>query len=67
MDFVDGDFESVNQENFANTYVNDSDVDDLDVILGNIRFIKHLVAHTKRMEYFVPNNAENIIDIFNKA
>lgn len=39
MDFVDGDFKSVNQESFDNTYGTKSNNDDLDVIFVNVIYI----------------------------
>jgi len=66
IDFGVGDFESVNQETYANISKNVSDIDDLDVIPKNIRCIKKLIAHVDRMEDFVTNNVENIINILTK-
>lgn len=66
MIFYDGDFESVNQESSANTSKNESNTNDLDVIPENIRCIKELMAHKNIMEYFITNNAENIINILTK-
>jgi len=66
IDFADGDFESVNQDSSDGTFANKYDIDDLDVILANIRFIKEVMAHVDRMEYFITNHSEAIMNILKK-
>lgn len=66
MDFADGDFESVNQESFVDTSKNESNNDDVDVILATVIYIKELMAHIDRMEYFITNHVEVVINILTK-
>lgn len=66
MYFANGYFESVNKLSFANTFKNESNNYNLFVIPKNIRSINELMAHVDRLEYFITNNDEFIINILIK-
>lgn len=66
INFSDDDFESVNLENYTNTSENGIVNNYLDVILVNIKFVRELMAIIDKLEYYVTNNVEAIIDILTK-
>lgn len=51
---------------FANTSKNEFENDNLDIIHGNVKYMKELMAHNDILEYCVTNNVEAIMDILKK-